>query len=467
MIVFRFWKDGSGKLGMICEMKVIIHIGMHKTGSSSIQQTFVRLNHPNIEYVNWNPSGNHSDLFVLLFEDEEQLKSYQPFKARGPAFMEGLPALREMWQKRLSAQLSNAANKTVFFSGEDISHPNFPNAVPRLRNFFSEWTNEVSIIGYARPPHSFMVSAFQQHLKDGNIAMPVQASALPRYRTRFEKIDKVFGRKNVKIKEFSPDHLANGDVVQDVAREIGIAPLAEGQIIRTNESLSLEAAALLYVQRRFGRGFVSGFEGAQAANMAFIQKLSTTGSRKFAFSTKILAPVLEKERADIAWMEARLGHPFSDSGADHRDSIDSLDDLVDIALGEYDAVQHLLGKSVTENVPATIENLVRALEQLREQCSADALGVNVNTKKTTTEKGDLKMAAETAPPKATEEELHLRSRLARMLWHADNAGTISSDPAERKAAFDLVKQDYNRKALDLTRRLKNNNLKLVEIDPKA
>lgn len=41
---------------------------------------------------------------------------------------------------------------------------------------------------------------------------------------------------------------------------------------------------------------------------------------------------------------------------------------------------------------------------------------------------------------------------------------MPSDPAERKAAFELVKHDYHRKAVDLERRLENNNLKLVELE---
>lgn len=77
------------------------------------------------------------------------------------------------------------------------------------------------------------------------------------------------------------------------------------------------------------------------------------------------------------------------------------------------------------------------------------------------------MATKTERPKPTEEELRVRAGVARSLWRADNKGNLPSDLAERKAAFDLVKRDYNKKAAILVQQLEKTNLKLVEIDPKS
>lgn len=442
-------------------MRIVIHVGMHKTGSSSIQHTFARLQHPDLEYIDWGISGNHSALFVLLFGDTDRLAGYHGFEARGPEFIRGLPALREDWRKRVSAQLAGAADKTVIFSGEDISHPSFYNALPRLRDFFSEWSNDISVIGYARPPAGFMASAFQQRLKGGVTADLFSGAASPHYCDRFESIDRIFGRDTVSLGEFSPDRLLNGDVVQDFTLKIGLGPLKEDQIIRANESLSLEAAALLYVQRHLGQGFVAGFDGAHVANNRFIARLATIGRRKFALSPQMLAPILEKERDDIAWMEDRLGHGFSGGSAAHKDAISSLDDLIDIALEQYDAVQELLGEKAAVEGPATTEALVSALERLREQCYAQATGARP-AKNSLQQKGTSSMPTKTDRPQPTEEELQLRRLLANILWIGDHKDDMPSDPAERKAAFALVRQDYLKKAIDLTRRLENHKLMIVE-----
>jgi len=447
-------------------MKIVIHIGMHKTGSSSIQQTFARFQHPGLEYINWNRGGNHSALYVLLFEDIEKLRDYHIFKARGPAFVRTLPEMREKWRAQVSEQLAQAGDRTIIFSAEAISLAQFANAGQRLHDFCAVYSNDISVLGYVRPPGGFIARGFQQYLKGGTIARVFDGGASPHYRERFEWIDQVFGRSTVTLKEFAPRRLQGGDVVKDFSEEVGVAPLSEDQIIRTNESLSLEAVAVLYVQRRLGQGFVLGFNRANAANKAFTSSLAKIGSGKFSLSSKMLAPILEKERDDIAWMEARLGHPFSDSGKDNKDAIDSLDDLVDIALGQFDAVQDLLGDNAVDG-PATTETLVKALERLREQCYAAALATDIDTVKTMTKTGDFTMATKTERPKPTEEELRVRAGVARSLWRADNKGNLPSDLAERKAAFDLVKRDYNKKAAILVQQLEKTNLKLVEIDPKS
>ena len=75
------------------------------------------------------------------------------------------------------------------------------------------------------------------------------------------------------------------------------------------------------------------------------------------------------------------------------------------------------------------------------------------------------MATKTDRPQPTEEELHQRRVLARILWQSDQKENMPSDLAERKKAYDLVKKNYHRKALELTQRLKNNNLMIVETEP--
>ncbi|MFV0514702.1 MAG: hypothetical protein ACK5MY_13915 [Jhaorihella sp.] len=441
-------------------MKIIIHVGMPKTGSSSIQQTFAGLQHPELEYVDWIPSGNHSALFVLLFHDLDKLSEYHGFKARGAAFIQTLPALRADWHARVSQQLARTGDKTVIFSAEAISRKDVEYARRRLRDFFAGWSDDISVIGYVRPPAGFAPSAFQQRLKGGMIKNPCRGGVSPNYRRRFETFDRIFGRDAVNLREFSSDRLLGGDVVQDFAHQIGVGPLAEDQNLRANESLSLEAVALLYAQRKLGQGFVAGFDRAHVANNSFVSGLATIGRRKFGFSQKLLAPLLEKGRDDIAWMEKRLGHSFSEPGAANPDAIDSLDDLVDIALGQFDAVQDLLGEDAVDG-PVTTENLVRGLERLRERYYEKAAAA-YQAAQSSRKKGNSAMVNRADRAEPSEEELRLRGILARILWHIDHQDDMPSDPAERKAAFEPVNREYQKKAHYLTRHLRNNNLMIGE-----
>ncbi len=345
-------------------MRLVIHVGMNKTGSSSIQSTFSRLNNPEYSYVDWK-SPNHSPLHILLFQDQLQLANYHIFRAKGPKFARTLPEMRAKWTDKLSRQLSQIEDKTVLFSAEDISNPIFERANREALKFFRAFANEIDVFGYARPPGSFMSSAFQQRLKGGTVAL----KAFPQYRARFQMIDSVFGQDNVTIREFARSRLLNGDVVQDFAQVAGLPMPAQHQIVRANEGLSLEAVALLYVQRKYGAGKVQGFAQANQVNRTFINCLATIGNGKLVFSERMLAPLLDEIRDDIAWMEQRMGHSFSELGG-AAGGIDLYDDLVEIALLNYDAVLDRLGKDAPDMGPANLDNLVCALEMLWAKCYA-------------------------------------------------------------------------------------------------
>ncbi|MEO0752407.1 MAG: hypothetical protein AAFY25_11455, partial [Pseudomonadota bacterium] len=339
------------------------------TGTSSIQDTFYHSTDPGVEYINWTGS-NHSQLFVLLFQDPEKYARYHMFKNEGAEYIAGLPEQRDLWLGRVSRQMSKAGRKTMLFSGEDISSPQFDAAAERMHGFFKERSDDVSAFGYARPPKGFIESSFQQNLRGGIVFDFADRKPRPNYRRRFEKIFRIFGPENVTIKEFSQARLWQGDVVKDFARHLGIAAPKETEIRTSNESLSLEATALLYVQRRFGKGFVSGFANALSANNRFVATLSGIGERRLAFSNEMVAPLLTVIEEDVAWMEDKLGHAFSDPKDLQDSAICSVEDLMEVALQCYDEVLETAGMSHSNAGPASLANLVAVIEAVREQSYA-------------------------------------------------------------------------------------------------
>jgi len=97
-----------------------------------------------------------------------------------------------------------------------------------------------------------MQSMFQEGVRNGRAVFNPRL-LWPRYRHRIGRLDRIFGRENVTLRKFDPKTLKNGSVVDDLAEFAGIA-LPPGSAGNTNKSLSLEALALLFVQRKFGRG---------------------------------------------------------------------------------------------------------------------------------------------------------------------------------------------------------------------
>ncbi|MFC2970477.1 hypothetical protein [Acidimangrovimonas pyrenivorans] len=332
---------------------------MHKTGSSSIQQTFSGFKPEGYCYFDWK-TPNHSPLFALLFH--EPVESYHRFSGNAEPRQQ-LLAERAQWRDKLIAFIEENRGATQVFSAEDISG-RYEGAVAAMRDFFAEYYDEIEVIAYVRPPISYMQSGFQQMVKGGGLDVLEPRRLWPNYRGRFEKLERVFGADRVRFRKFGKDSLVGGDVVTDFAAAVG-AELPKDRIVRANDSLSLEAVALLFAQRRLGEGFVRGFEGAHTANNRFIRLLSRIGEQKLVFAPALTDPMVEANRADLDWMEARLDAPLLDTPGTGGRQIASEDDLLAVAEENLPALEELLATELENSADAPRTRLVRRLEMLR------------------------------------------------------------------------------------------------------
>ena len=333
-------------------MKAIIHVGMSKTGTSSIQQTFAAItneqltkNPTNILY----PSGdsNHSFLTALLFM-KNPLRN-PGFKALGLT-SDDIEVLKKDRRAELIAQIRASDAETFFMSSELLSSFT-AGRMRKMKVFLDRHFEDAQILAYVRPPVGYMTSAFQQRLK-GNLTN--LELVWPKYRKRFEVMDKVFGKENVNLKIFDRNTLYKGDVVADCAKFIGFE-LEPDQIINKNESLSLEATALLYIHRKYGTGFKAGSYEAIANNEKFTHFLRTIKGEKLRFSDKLLKPILDENREDLDWIEERLGMSILDSIPEAGRLISEEGDLFKIA---WEAMDSLYNKN------RDMKSLVRQVEML-------------------------------------------------------------------------------------------------------
>lgn len=347
-------------------MRIVIHAGIHKTGTSAVQEYF--FSHPpaGIAYPSWG-DPNHCGLFVILFQDESRLAEYHGFRARGAEFIARLPIRRENELTRLTAFLDENSDQTVLISAEDISAPEFHPAVQRMYDFLQRWTTDIEVVVYTRGALNFALSAFQQTLKDGGLSSLVLDSLWPYYRDRIGGLDAIFGEERVRVRVYERDALVGGDIVSDLAHVLGVS-LDAIPHQRTNVSLSAEATAVLYLQRRMGLGFISGFGQAQTANNRFIEKLSQLGHHRLGFSDALWKPVADKHEEDAAWMAARLGQALSahDAPAGERViEIGSEEDLIGLALQQVPALEKMLADELGREPVDLVERTVRTLELLR------------------------------------------------------------------------------------------------------
>lgn len=388
-------------------MKAFVHIGMHKTGTTSIQRTLAALDLADPRYLLRQPA-NHSAMVSVLFEDHE---TQLPRLLNSGWTAAGVEMRRAEWRASLEETLrthSAEGGEAVILSAERLCVVSFE-AAERLRDFLAPHCSEVEIVAYVRSPISWMESAFQQSIKDRQNGF--EALRWPNYRLAFEKYDRLFGRDNVTLKVFLKEHLKGGDVVSDFTAHVGIDPPVAGDR-RDNETLSLEALSLVYVRRRFGRPFDWRRPGAVVADRAFVERLRPFGTQRFGLSPALAASILEANREDLAYIEDRLGMALPGGGSE-AGTVGSEADLVAAALAAAPLLDGIDpdGAGSGPAAAASPEALAARLDRLFETTMEAA-----------------------AAARGPDQEARTINRFARILWLAELAER-PAEPAARQAAW--------------------------------
>jgi hypothetical protein len=279
-------------------------MGMHKTGTTSIQESLNNFEDDKFVYANLRNHGNHSLPVYSAFADNPGNHHLHRASQRDDDVIRAYVA--QVWTD-FDRSFVKARGRTLLISGEDIGV--LPDRLlVKLRDFLRSRVDDVRIVGYVRSPAGFVQSAFQQRVKAATVRSFDPEAMYRNYQASFEKFDTVFGRENVDLWKFNPAVFPEGCVVQDFCARLGIQ-FPKQRIVRLNESLSRQATAALYTYAKFGEHYgarnITGGAGMRLG-------LLIGGTDKFRFSPELLRPVVDKYREDIAWMEARLGEPLQE-----------------------------------------------------------------------------------------------------------------------------------------------------------
>jgi len=328
---------------------IIIHAGMHKTGSSSIQKTLYQQNGNGFDYLPWRVA-NHSGLFSLMFEGNPG--QAVGLKRKG-IDLEAAKKLTDQWGGKMSEVLGKrAADKVAhpaIFSAEFISSAS-EDSVRRLADYMRKFDSDIRVVAYVRPPVSFMTSAFQQRMKRRDAHNFKNLRLWPNYKERFEKLDDVFGRENVTLKLFKSHNMKGGDVVLDFAGEAGIN-LSSSDVVRANEAMSLEAVALLDTFIRNSK-LLSVNEKESGAKIRRFQKhIMQIGGRKFVLDETLTDPIIAANRVDLDWIEERLGIPALDVTPQSDCKVSSEADLLAVAIDVLPQLEKVLTDAISSQSP--------------------------------------------------------------------------------------------------------------------
>lgn len=286
----------------------IVHIGMPKTGSSTLQEAFFYgLNDENVTYVNL-PHSNQSGWIYGTFC--QQPESYHFFIKQFITSKKEIKNFREKTKKLLIDGFENQKSNTSLISGEDLFHFN-TNEIELMKKFLNEYFRKVLIVAYVRPVKSFFNSAFQQLVKyhdQGNIDFN---KFYHKYKN-LKGYDEVFGIENVKLFKFDPSAFPEGDIVLDFCHKMHLKPTySDNKVV--NESLSKEAISILFTYNYHINSKTDFGKKKYMVQNKLVEEISRIGSEKFQFSDKYIARVLENFHDDYAWIKQRMGADFDNN----------------------------------------------------------------------------------------------------------------------------------------------------------
>jgi hypothetical protein len=228
-------------------MRLIVHFGTFKTGTTSIQETLFRHRAAFLAQGVLYPAvplgPAHHALFALFAN---------PMPARIPRQLGLDPAAmrdkgRRAWEQVKRDVAHHRPEKVVLSSELFLLDPTL-DGFRRLRVLLEEIATDITPCAYVRAPAPYYLSYLQQNARMSGAVSPPRPLMI---REAVELVEAAFGRR-MEVRAYDPAGFAGGDVVRDFVEGIVGATLPGGAARgrRFNETLSAEAMSISVSSRR-------------------------------------------------------------------------------------------------------------------------------------------------------------------------------------------------------------------------
>lgn len=271
--------------------RVLLHAGMHKTGTSSIQASLSSgLSDPDFIYLDLG-EPNHSGPLINLFG--EMPERYHGNRKRGLTTQD-LQRIRQDLKFRFDNELKSLGERTAIISAEDACKFS-KKELNLLRDAIAKNGHSMEVVIYLRPPRGYIESAFQQLIKGGQSSFKLE-NAYPNYRNLI-LFSEIFGKVNCSYRLFSRPHLYQEDVLLDLLHKLkpGLVPV--NQIV-VNEGISLTALKFLYAYRKYGPGYGAD-KDAIRRNNGLVGRLARLEGDKLSLGPKLTDKYFQSCKCDL------------------------------------------------------------------------------------------------------------------------------------------------------------------------
>ena len=285
-----------------------IHIGVHKTGTKSIQHALSENRETLLAHgINSFPGHpNHGPTLISLLsqyphEETRNLRKHVDTPEKAASFNASIA-------HEITRALARNRSPKMVISGEGLSGL-AETEMHRLKQLLGRYAAAYRIIVYVRDPYEYSNSAYLQRLKAGSVLGDHDRNIpLPNYQRKLERFIRAFGRENIDIRVFNPKRFVGGDLVPDFLSAIGESPeLAKSlDVVRANESMSHEAALILSETNKVIPSFVDG-RGSRVRAFGFHTYIVGIKGEKFSMDP---ADYLQHEAevlTDIEWLNRTMG----------------------------------------------------------------------------------------------------------------------------------------------------------------
>ena len=283
---------------------MILHLGVHKTGSSAIQSSLItyksKLRVSGLHVLDCLPA-NHSEFFQCSFGDNPL--SYHTVKAKEMT----LNQVRERSQSilnKIKKEISSSSCETFVLTGEDGSLLS-SDGLTRLSRFLDSIgfpLSSIRVIVYAREHADYIASAIQQNVKSNNMTIEKalawhSQAVISLYTALYVRLATVFPASSIHFYDFKQACRHEGGLFGHFLKSINIDSSGFAEI-RENIGLSMEAVHLIDLSRRRGQNLTANEINALGR---------LTGFSKFCFNEQVTAELRDISHNDSLFLHNVCG----------------------------------------------------------------------------------------------------------------------------------------------------------------
>jgi hypothetical protein len=204
-------------------MKLILHIGTEKTGTTTLQH-FLSMNRDRLMengvLVPRSLGTRNHRLLAAIANDDDLVDDFiirQQLQNK-----EERLAAKRRWLDSFAEEIKNKSPEKVIITSEHLqSRLRKDEEIERLKSILDTFFDKIAVVVYFREPISTAISALSTSIKYGSVAGDIPFPKndyfdnLVNHERTVKRWGQIFGYENLRIRLFEPDALTDGDLIAD------------------------------------------------------------------------------------------------------------------------------------------------------------------------------------------------------------------------------------------------------------